>query len=139
VNEKGRAVLAVLALLASVLLATVLLGGCGSSGSSGAAASGPPTAGPTIVNGTQVFDVTGTSDLDFVPSTLLAHPGRITVRLHVQPGSATHNFALPMAGAQSGFAVPGGVTTVTFTVNSRGTYPFICTIHQRMRGTLVVS
>jgi plastocyanin len=91
-----------------------------------------------VSGGAQVFDVTGTSALSFSPSTLVARPGKITVRLHVQPGSATHDFVLPLVGAQSGFAVPGGVQSITFTVNTPGSYPFICTIHQNMRGTLVV-
>lgn len=115
------------------------LTGCGGS-STGSAATA--VGAPHDVGGVQVFDMTGTDGLMFVPSTLQAHPGQI--RINLTAGKATpHNLSwTSLPGAPTIPLVNGGETrTIDLTVSQPGSYPFVCTFHiaSGMKGTLVVS
>ncbi|WP_322781031.1 cupredoxin domain-containing protein [Frankia sp. Cas4] len=135
----GRAAISVV--LAALLL-SLSLSSCGSdqpAGSAGAAAAAP-SATPKIENGVQIFDVVGTASLEFSPSTLIAKPGKITVNLTVERGSPLHNFVIPtIPAARTNYASTDTPRSVTFTVDQPGQYPFVCTIHPNMRGTLTIS
>jgi plastocyanin len=114
------------------------LAGCG--GSASPAAPAPAvTASPTVVNGVQVFNVVGTASLEFSPRELIASPGKIKINLTVETGSPLHNFVIAsIPAARTGFASVGEPATVTFTVDKPGSYPFACTIHPNMQGTLTI-
>ncbi|WP_239331638.1 cupredoxin domain-containing protein [Frankia sp. CiP3] len=126
----------------SVVLAILValpLGGCGSSKTT-SSATAVSSATPKIENGTQVFDVVGTASLQFTPATLIAKPGKITVNLTVEHGSPPHNFVIStIPAARTNYATTDTPRSVTFTVDQPGQYPFICTIHPNMRGTLIIS
>ncbi len=82
----------------------------------------------------------GTASLEFSPSTLIAKPGKITVNLTVERGSPLHNFVIPtIPTARTNYASTDTPRSVTFTVDQPGQYPFVCTIHPNMRGTLTIS
>ncbi|WP_322766269.1 cupredoxin domain-containing protein [Frankia sp. Cr1] len=138
----GRAAISVV--LAALLL-SLSLSGCGSDQPAGSAsAAGTATATlsvtPKIENGVQIFDVVGTASLEFSPSTLIAKPGKITVNLTVERGSPLHNFVIPtIPAARTNYASTDTPRSVTFTVDQPGQYPFVCTIHPNMRGTLTIS
>ncbi|WP_322760334.1 cupredoxin domain-containing protein [Frankia sp. Cr2] len=130
----------------SIVLATLLLSlslsGCGSDQPAGSAGSATAAASatPKIENGVQIFDIVGTASLEFSPSTLIAKPGKITVNLTVERGSPPHNFVIPtIPAARTNYASTDTPRSVTFTIDQPGQYPFVCTIHPSMRGTLTIS
>jgi plastocyanin len=93
-------------------------------------AGGPPAA--------QTFLVHGNDRDQFVPQTVEAKVGTLTLTL--QNGGVPHNLTfattgLPGIGTVSGAATKA--TTLTFT--APGTYAFRCTIHPGMDGRIVVS
>lgn len=72
----------------------------------------------------------------FMPSTLTVHPGT-TVNV-VNKDSVTHTLTSDSGAFDTG-DIPGG-TTAHFTAPMHpGRFPYRCTIHQFMTGTLVVS
>jgi plastocyanin len=120
------------------LLPLLALAACGSpsdtnspaSGTGTGAASGPPSA--------QQFLVRGNDRDQFVPATVTAHVGTLTLTL--QNGGVPHNLTfddrtLPGIGTVTGAATKS--TTLTF--DKPGTYTFQCTIHPGMAGKVVVS
>ncbi|MDA8047076.1 MAG: cupredoxin domain-containing protein [Actinomycetota bacterium] len=110
---------AVLVVMAALGL---VLAGCGTSGRSNATS--PKTAPDTIV----------IKNFTFVPARLTVAPGA-TVTVHNED-SATHT----VTGKPFDTGDIRGGTTTTFTAPGQpGTYPYMCTIHQYMTGTLVVS
>jgi plastocyanin len=72
----------------------------------------------------------------FSPNSLTVAPGAtVTV---TNKDQVTHTLTTTRGGFNTG-DIPGG-TSKTFTApNTPGTYPYICSIHQYMSGTLVVS
>jgi plastocyanin len=99
-----------------------------------------PAATPTIESGVQVFTVAGTKEVTFSPAFLAAKPGRIRVDYMVESASPPHDFVVPMIPtAQTDVLSPGEKTSLTFTVNTKGTYQFVCTVHPSMKGVLKVS
>ena len=114
--------------LAAVTLSTgLLLTGCSSgSGHSAAPASSGPAATNTIV----------IKNFAFSPASMTVSPGaKVTV---TNDDSVTHTVTATGTKAfDTGDVAPG--KTVTFTAPSAdGSYPYICTIHQYMHGTLIV-
>ncbi len=119
---------------AAVCVLAISLAACGSStksatsstASSAPASSGGATTGTTIT----------IRNFAFAPSTLTVKPGA-TVTVH-NADSAAHTVTANNKGFDTGDVSPGA--TKTFTAPSApGTYPYICTIHPFMHGTLVVS
>ena len=81
------------------------------------------------------------SELAFVPNTLSAPAGRVTIRM-TNPSQLQHSIALAVSGVQPGPVVGnGGVSEVVATLTP-GTYTFYCTVpgHRQagMTGTLTV-
>jgi plastocyanin len=115
--------------LAAVGLA-LLLAGC-SSGMSSAPTTSAPAAAQAAAKGTIAI-----SNFMFIPARLTVAP-RATVTVDNRD-----NVAHTLTGSSGGFntmdIAPG--TSVTFTAPTKaGTYSYICSIHQYMSGTLVVS
>lgn len=125
------------ALAAAGLSLSALLAGCGGGGDGGSP--GQLVATPKIEGGTQVFTVVGTSSLQFSPKELRARPGTIRVDFSVEDGPP-HNFVVDgVDGARTRILRPGEKASTTFTVTRPGSYPFVCTIHPSMNGTLEVT
>ena len=114
-----------------IALALVLTGCGGGSGATGGASGG----GTTIMIGTD----TG-AELKFVPNTADA-PANTAVKLTFQnKSSQPHNLTFQQGiSAKTGDSVaPGTNETISFTTPAAGTYPWACTIHPGMTGTLTV-
>lgn len=115
------------------LLLAAALAACGSSSSGGSAAVNPGStpgvaAGPTVT----------IKDFKFTPSTLNVKVG--TTVTFVQEDSVPHNATGTGSDdvIKSSSALSKGQTyTVTFT--KAGTYPYMCSIHPYMTGTVVVT
>ncbi|WUH94887.1 cupredoxin domain-containing protein [Streptomyces sp. NBC_00433] len=114
-----------------VLLA---LTGCSSSDSGGSgptasASASPPAAG----GGADRIDI---KDFAFNPSSLTVRAGAVVTVTNSD--STTHTVTATGAKAfDTGDIAPG--RTMTFTAPSKtGSYPYICTIHPFMKGTLTV-
>lgn len=113
-------------ILAAAAIVILILAGCGAHRSSTPVpdpSSAP--AGTTIV----------IKNFSFHPASLTVAPGT-TVTVHNED-SATHTLTAVDKAFDTG-NVRGG-QTVTFTAPSKpGSYPYICSIHQFMHGTLTV-
>jgi plastocyanin len=116
-------------------LITLLLAGalaaCGSSGSS-ASQTTPPGSGSSTSSSTPTVTIKGFA---FNPSSLTVKVG--TKVTFVNEDSVTHTATSSgNAPIDSGDLTKGQSYTVTFT--KPGTYSYICTIHQYMKGSIVV-
>jgi plastocyanin len=114
------------------LLATASCGGSHAPKPGGGigAAAGPADA--------QTFTIMGNDRDQFVPQTVTAKPGVLTLTL--RNGGVPHDLtfddhSLPGIGVVSGSATK----SVTVTLRRPGTYVFQCTIHPGMEGKLVIS
>ena len=97
---------------------------------------GGSTAATTVLN-----IQASASELAYVPNTLSAPAGRITIRM-TNPSQLQHSIALAVSGVQPGPVVGnGGVSEVVATLTP-GTYTFYCTVpgHEAagMKGKLIV-
>jgi amicyanin len=110
------------AMLGLGVLLCVTLAACGGS-SSGGSNSPSVAAGPTVT----------IKDFKFSPATLNVKVG--TTVTFVQEDSVPHNVTGGIL--QSPTLTTGQTYTATFT--KAGTYPYICSIHPFMHGTVVVS
>jgi plastocyanin len=114
--------------------AALLLAGC-SSGSGSSAASSPTTASTATT--AVAPDTIIIKNFAFVPASLTVAPGtKVTV---TNQDTVTHTVTATGAKAfDTGDITPG--STVTFTAPAAaGSYPYICSIHTYMQGTLTVS
>jgi plastocyanin len=100
----------------------------------------PPVAAKVGADGTQTVTLQMTDLLRFVPSTVVVHPGKITVTL-ANAGGDPHQFEVPSLNVSTG-NIPGHTTkTVTFTIPAgTNSFPFDCAYHtsEHMVGTLTV-
>ena len=121
-----------LALVVSAIVALLGLVACGGSSSTGggsastaAASGGGSSSGDTIM----------IKDFTFTPSDLTVAPGtKITV---TNQDSAAHTVTAGDKSFDSG-NVAGGQTVQITAPSKPGSYPYICTYHQYMKGTLTV-
>jgi plastocyanin len=132
--------------LLSLLL---LLVACEAESSPDATAGPPDTGGPTGATapaGTgEVVEITVGTDTgtanQFDPTEVTV-PAGATVRLTFENRSSSvpHNLTLgePINVATETTVDPGGSETIEFTAPDPGEYPFECTLHPGMEGTLVV-
>ncbi len=132
--------------LAGLLLVTVAACSSGSSSGSSSSPAAAPSAAATAsaaVSATSSANAAPSAkaaividNFDFSPVSLTVNPGQaVTVANH---DSTTHTLTATTGNAfNTGDIAPGA--TATFTAPSEpGTYPYICTIHQFMHGTLIV-
>jgi len=114
--------------LAAVCLLTVGVAAC-SSGTS------PSAAGTGGGSRTATGDTIVIKNFAFSPGTLVVTPGEtITVR---NEDNVAHTVTSTTGRFATGPVQPGTSTTIT-APNAPGTYPYICSIHQYMTGTLTV-
>ena len=76
----------------------------------------------------------------FVPDRLIvAGASRVLLRFENR-SSEPHNFTLlePLTARTSTIVEPGATESIEFETPATGTYPFVCTIHDRMTGVLLV-
>ena len=118
--------------MVGAILGLALLGGCGGGG-------GAPT--PTPAAQPIACDATGTGtpvsivDFSFNPASVTVSVGGFVTWTNNDGTSHTVTFdSGPNCGTVSS---GGGTQTVQFTVP--GTYPYHCSIHTSMKGTIVVS
>jgi plastocyanin len=124
-------------LLLPGLILVLALTACGSSSSASATSSAQPT-GSSAAQKSGTADTIVIKNFMFTPDSLTVAPGAVvTVRnedsvTHTLTDKADHN------AFNSGPVGPN--QTKTFKAPDKaGSYPFLCTIHQFMTGTLVVS
>ncbi|WP_030182734.1 cupredoxin domain-containing protein [Streptomyces violaceorubidus] len=116
---------------ACALVLTTLLG-CSNGGGGGGGETASTTTGPSAGSGTRVT----ISDFKFQPASLTVSPGAtITV---VNDDTTTHTLTATKSGAfDTGDIDPG--KSATFSAPSKpGDFPYDCTIHPFMKGTLTV-
>lgn len=120
-----------------VLLLTGLTGlaACGGSHAPKSGGGAESAAGPASA---QTFTVHGNDRDQFVPQTIAAKVGTLTLSL--QNGGVPHNLTFKTSGLPGIATVSGGATkSTTLTFTTPGTYVFECTIHPGMEGKVVVS
>ena len=119
-RRAGRRAVAAVALAA----AGVLVAACSSSASAGHAAG--TSAGPTIT----------ISNFAYHPATLTVHPGaHVTV---TNTDKVAHTLTARSGMFDTGLIQPGQSVTI-IAPSADGTYPYFCSVHQYMSGTLVVA
>lgn len=119
--------------------AALLLAACSSSGSATPttkAAPTPSTASGSASSGATAKDAITIKNFSFAPSSITVAPGAtVTV---TNKDQVAHTVTSTKGGFDTGDI--GSGQSKTFTApNTPGTYPYICSIHQYMSGTLVVS
>jgi len=130
-----------IAVLFGLLLLT--LAGCSSSSgsktavapsSSKVASASAASSGSTAVAGAAQIVI---DNFTFSPATLTVTPGeKVTV---VNKDSTTHTLTATGNKAFDTGDIASGATTTFTAPSTAGSYPYICTIHQFMHGTLTVS
>jgi plastocyanin len=120
------------AILLTMLVAVLgLVLGCG--GAAGSSAGGGGGSGPVADPATP--DTIVIKDFAFVPASLTVAPGtKITV---INQDQAPHTVTANTKSFDTGTIVGGQRGEITAPTRP-GNYPYICTIHQYMTGTLVV-
>jgi plastocyanin len=119
---------------AALLMAALLLGGCGSGGGSPAASSAPGSATTTgaVSAGTPAITI---KDFGY-GAPLTVAPGAVVTVTNMD--AAGHTVTADQSQAFD-VDVRGSGGTATFTAPSKpGSYPYHCTYHPNMRGTLTV-
>ena len=119
--------------------AALLLAACSSSGSATSttkAATTPTTASGSASSGATAKDAITIKNFSFAPSSITVAPGAtVTV---TNKDQVTHTLTSTKGAFDTGDI--GSGQSKTFTApNTPGTYTYICSIHQYMAGTLVVS
>lgn len=114
-------------------LLTVVVSACGS-GSSSSSASSPHAA-------TQSAAATPSQPLAVSISGYAYHPAAVTVALHskvvfTNHDQTAHTATTSKSGFDTGTVKPGQSATIT--LNTPGTYTYICQFHPFMHGTLTV-
>ena len=112
------------------ILVSMLAAACGSSSS-------PSTTAPTTTTGTPVSIVSGSSTL----TTTAYSPNPVTVAVGgtvtwTNNDSVTHTSVANNGAFNSGTIAPGGSFSMTFP--SAGSFPYHCSIHPGMVGTVTV-
>ncbi|WP_255770730.1 cupredoxin domain-containing protein [Pseudarthrobacter sulfonivorans] len=121
---------------AALLMAALLLGGCATGGGSSGTTSSPAPASASGAAGATTSAATITiKDFGYSASITVAPGTAVTV---TNMDSAAHTVTADQGQAFDA-RVAGSGGTATFTAPSTpGTYPFHCTYHPNMHGTLTV-
>jgi plastocyanin len=103
-----------------------------------ACTSGSTSGGPTSTasKGSTKPDTIIIQNFAFSPSSLTVEPGAIVTVTNKD--QVTHTLTATKGSFNTG-DIPGGSSKMFTAPNTPGTYPYICSIHQYMTGTLVVS
>jgi plastocyanin len=123
---------AIQAQAAVLLMASLLMGGCGSGAGSPAAPSGTATTTGAVAGGAPAITI---KDFEY-GAPLTVAPGAVVTVTNMD--SAGHTVTADQGQAFDA-DVRGGGGTATFTAPSApGSYPYHCTYHPNMHGTLTV-
>lgn len=134
---------AVITLVLSTLLTLALAAcssGSASSAPSTAASAAPPAASPSTAavceETTDPGDVSASiKDFAFDPADITAKAGQVIA--FTNTGAAPHTVTLDDGSCTTPNILAGKADGIV--INAPGTYPFHCTIHTQMKGTIVVS
>ena len=128
--------------MATLVGAALLLAACSSSGgatsttSTTKAPSAPTTASGSTSSGSTATDAITIQNFAFAPSTVTVAPGAtVTV---TNKDQVAHTITSTKGDFSTGDIASGQSKTFT-APKTPGRYPYICSIHQYMTGTLVVS
>ena len=130
--------LSALILLAGVALTTA----CGATAATGGPGAGVAIPAPAAPTGTQQVTVTVGNSMHFAPPSLVVRAGQPVELTLRNGGGIPHDFALTEGvSSPDKIEAQGGQTTRgTFTIDTPGTYAFVCTVpghaHAGMRGTV---
>ena len=124
----------------------LVLAACSSSGSSPAASAAAPSAvAPSAATSAAAGTCSETKDagavavsikdFEFDPATITAKVGQVVAFSNT--GAAPHNATLDAGGCATATLQPSQADGLVFT--AAGTYPFHCTVHTQMKGTITVS
>lgn len=102
--------------------------------SSGGSASPAAGSACTEATGTGAVAVS-IKDFEFAPAAITAKVGDLV--LFTNAGAVAHNATLDSGGCKTSDVQPGSSDGLRFTV--AGTYPFHCTIHTQMKGTITIA
>ena len=128
------------------MLAAAALGGCGNPPD-------PPeleranTAGEVSVGpyGLQSITLVSSDDYRFVPAEFTVEPGQVSVTLENAAAQLTHSLVYPPGRNPGEIAesipvvAPSEVDTLEFTVSAPGEYVFICSFHESLGHTGVMT
>ena len=107
----------------------LVVAACSSGGSSGAAGGSACT--PAAGTGAVTVSI---EDFEFAPAAITAKVGDLITFSNA--GAVPHNATLDAGGCATPDVQPGSSGGLRFTV--AGSYPFHCTIHTQMKGTITV-
>lgn len=130
---------------ALIMLLAITLTACGSA--EPAPVESSDSGGQVVVgtDGVQSITLVAGDDYRFVPSEFTVAPGRVAVTLQNTATQLTHSLAYPLGRSPTDIAesipvvAPGESDTIEFTVNSPGEYSFICTFHEALGHTGVMT
>jgi plastocyanin len=122
----------------ATLAMSVALGAC----SAGGQAATPPAAGATTAGSAVCADSTGTTTVDatvgdFKWGPVSAKVGDIIT--WTNSDSAAHRVALDDGSCSMSGDIAGSGGKASLVFSAAGTYPFHCSIHQNMKGTITIS
>jgi plastocyanin len=118
-------------------IAVVALAACSSGGAATGAATQGAAAGDPCSKSTATGTVqAGVADFTFNPATVSAKAGDVITWTNAGP--ASHTVTLDSVPAcDTGIIASGATGSLTFTQG--GSYPFHCTIHTQMKGTITIT
>ena len=131
----------VAALLAAVLGVGLLVVGCADpaeNGGSSPQSPGTEESASAAPGGVQVLDVMAGPGVRFMQTDLRAHVGTVRIVLTTSGGLA-HDLSFTDGPMGSTSEISSGSSSVTLRFTQPGVYHFVCTVHERMRGTLTIS
>ncbi|HKB28566.1 MAG TPA: plastocyanin/azurin family copper-binding protein [Candidatus Limnocylindrales bacterium] len=115
-------------------ITVVALAACGSGAATGAPGAG---AGAACAKSSAAGTVkAGVADFAFAPSTVTAKVGDVIT--WTNGGPASHTVTVDNAPACDTGAIASG-STGSLTFSAAGSYPFHCSIHSSMKGTITIS
>ncbi len=123
--------------LAAALAAVLLLAAC-----SGGAAGTTTTAATTTTGGTATTTTAGGTEYQVVIDSFAFTPAELTVPVGATVTWVNHQGARHDVVATDGtFTSPlfGEGETFSFTFTAPGEYPYVCSIHSNMAGTIIVT
>lgn len=110
----------------TLVAVAIIVGACGGTNRSGAAATSQPAETPVLI---------AIEDFAFKPDTVTVPVGT-TVTWENREDGVTHTSTADDGRWKSGGLAPG--ERFSFTFDQPGTYTYICSIHPRMKATIVV-